>query len=111
MVDPLTASITIILGKYALDKGAELAKEVGPTALEKAREIAVTALDRLRCNPADRVIADEFEKEPETYQKPLEKKLEEAMKDPDFAARPINNWPLPLSPWQRPWSEGRACCC
>ena len=87
-MDPLTASISIILGKYALDKGADLVKEVGPTALENAKEIVVAALDRLRRIPADKVIADEYEKDPETYQKPLEKKLEAVMQaDPAFAAK------------------------
>lgn len=87
-MDPLTASVTIVLGKYALDKGAELAQEFGPTALEKAKELFVTALGKLRQDPAGEVIAAEFEKTPQVYQKPVEQKLDEAIKaDPDFAAR------------------------
>ncbi len=37
----------IILGKYALDKGAELAQEVGPKALDTAREMFIATLDYL----------------------------------------------------------------
>ena len=86
-MDPLTASISIILGKYALDKGLELAKEVGPKALDVAKEMYQTTLDHLRKDPAGEVIAGEFEKTPEVYQKPVEQKLDEAVKaDPDFAA-------------------------
>jgi hypothetical protein len=87
-MDPLTASVTIILGKYALDKGAELAKAVGPKALEAAKEMFTTTLGRLRRDPAGEVIADEFEKAPQVYQKPLEQKLAAALEaDPAFAAR------------------------
>ena len=35
-MNPLTLSIVVILGKYALDKGLELGKEVGPQALDAA---------------------------------------------------------------------------
>lgn len=87
-MDPLSASITIILGKYALDKGAELAKEAGPAALEKARDIVTTALGRLRKDPAGEFVAKGFEKSPQGYQEPLQEKLAEIIEaDPDFAAK------------------------
>jgi lipopolysaccharide biosynthesis regulator YciM len=74
------------LGKYALDKGAELGKEVGPKALETAREMFESALDRLRRDPKGEVIAGEFEQDPETYQKPVEKALTaEVQNAPVFA--------------------------
>jgi hypothetical protein len=87
-MDPFITPIVLILGKYALDKGAELGKEVGPQALEKVKEMFGLALDRLRRDPTGEVVAGEFEKDPETYQKPVEKALVEAvLADPAFAAR------------------------
>lgn len=80
MLDPVTTGIIIVLGKYALDKGTELGKEVGPKALEVAKELFTITLDRLRRDPAGQVIADEYEADPETYEKPLQKKLDEAVK-------------------------------
>ena len=88
MIDPITTSIMIVLGKYALDKGVELTKEVGPAAAQKAGELFQTTLGYLRRDPQKKVIADEFEKDPATYEKPVEKKLEEAVQaDPDFASQ------------------------
>ena len=87
-MEPLIASIAVILGKYALDKGAALAKEVGPKAMEAAKEMFAAALGRLRREPAGEVIAGEFEKAPQVYQKPVEQKLAEALQaDPALAAR------------------------
>ena len=87
-MEPLAASIIIILGKYALDKGLELGKEVGPKALDTAKEIFTTVLHRLRKEPKGAVLAEGFEEDPETYQKPVEKELEkEVAADPDFAAQ------------------------
>lgn len=88
MLDPITTGIIVVLGKYALDKGAELGKEVGPKALETAKEIFTTALDRLRRNPAGQVIADEYEADPDISEKLVAKKLDEAMnKDAAFKAQ------------------------
>ena len=85
-MDPITASIAIILGKYALDKGAELGKEVGPKALETAKEMFSLVLERIGKKKPE--TAQEFPKDPETYRKPLEKALEAELKaDPGFAAR------------------------
>jgi hypothetical protein len=87
-MDPIITPIVLILGKYALDKGVELGKEVGPKALETAREMFGLTLDHLRKNPKGEVIASEFEKDPDTYQKPMEKVLAEtAQADPDFVAQ------------------------
>ena len=47
MLDPLTASIVVILGKYALDKGLELGKEVGPQALDAAAKMFKLVLERI----------------------------------------------------------------
>ena len=85
MLDPITVGIITVLGKYALDKGVELGKEVGPKALERAKETFTAALDRLRNDSTSEVIVNEYEKDPETYAKPLEKKLDAVVKeDPVF---------------------------
>ncbi len=86
-MDPLVASIVMVLGKYMVDKGIELGKEIGPKALDKVKEMAGMALDKLRGKPDAKPIVDEYEKDPEAYQKPLEKKLADAMADPEFAAK------------------------
>jgi hypothetical protein len=79
MTDPVTASIMVILGRYALDMGTELAREVGPAAARKAGELFRTALDYLRRDPAGQVVAEEFKQDPATYEKPVERKLKEAV--------------------------------
>lgn len=79
MIDPITASIVIVLGKYALDKGAELAKEVGPTAVQKASELFQTALDYLRRDPNQKAIVERFEKNPKTAAPLLEEDLQAAI--------------------------------
>lgn len=85
-MDPIVTSIVIILGKYALDKGLELSKEVGPKALETAKEMFTLVLDCLRRDPKGEVIGGEFEQDPETYQKPLETAVGKMMQaDTEFA--------------------------
>ena len=46
-MDPLTMSVVVILGKYALDKGLELGREVGPQALQVAKEMLELVLNRI----------------------------------------------------------------
>jgi len=85
-MDPIITPIVIILGKYALDKGVELAKEVGPTALEKAKEMFGMVLERVGRKKSE--TAAEFPKDPGAYQKPLEKAMDaEVAADAEFAAR------------------------
>ena len=85
---PLAASVVTVLGKYALDKGETLVKEVGPAAAAKAGDLLKNALGYLRRDPAKKVIADEYEQDPATYEKPVQKKLAEAADaDPAFAAQ------------------------
>lgn len=86
-MDPLTASIITILGKYALDKGLELGKHVGPKALELAKEIGETVIGRFRKDPVTEVIAQEFEKKPDVYAAPMADSLQEIIQlDPNFKA-------------------------
>jgi hypothetical protein len=84
-MDPLTMSVVVILGKYALDKGLELGREVGPKALEVAKEMFGLVLERIgKVRPET---AAEFPKDPATYEKPMQSALDaEVSADPDFAA-------------------------
>lgn len=85
-MDPITTSIVIILGKYALDKGVELGKEVGPTALEKAKEMFGIVLEHVK-GVAPRT-AQKFPENPEGYKAPLTDILDEAVQaDADLAAK------------------------
>jgi len=85
-MDPITTSIVIILGKYALDKGVELGKEVGPTALEKAKEMFGMVLEHVK-GVAPRT-AQKFPENPEGYKAPLTDALDEAVQaDADLAAK------------------------
>ncbi len=88
-MDPsLLTPIVVILGKYALDKGVELGKAVGPKALEMAKEIYSLTLEHLKRTPRSEVIADEFGKDPSAYQKPMEKELSQtADADAAFGAQ------------------------
>lgn len=85
-MEPLTASIIAILGKYALDKGLELGKEVGPKALETAKEMFQIVLERIGKKKPE--TAAEFPKDPDAYEKPLANAVDaEVQADPDFAAQ------------------------
>jgi hypothetical protein len=85
-VDVFITPIVIILGKYALDKGVELGQEVGPKALETAKEMFQLVLERIGQKKPE--TAAEFPQAPDTYQKPLEKALAaEAAADPTLAAQ------------------------
>jgi hypothetical protein len=87
-MDTLTTSIILILSKYALDKGVELAKEVGPAASEIAGRLFAAVVDRLRQEPRGQTVSEEFERDPETYERPLQKQLQAAVSaDADFAAQ------------------------
>ena len=83
-MDPITTSVVIILGKYVLDKGVELGKEVGPKALDTAKDMLKIVLGRVGLKKPE--TAAEFPNDPETYQKPLEKILDaEVQADAQFA--------------------------
>jgi hypothetical protein len=87
-MDPILTPIMIILGKYALDKGIELGKAVGPDALKTAKEIYGMTLDHLRKDPKTEVVVEEYEQDPAAAEKLLEKKLASTLEtNPDFAAQ------------------------
>ena len=84
-MEPIITPIVVILGKYALDKGVELGKEVGPKALETAKEMFAMILDRIGKKKPE--MATDFSEDPEIYQKPMEKAVAaEADVDPKFKA-------------------------
>ena len=85
-MDPITMTIVTILGKYAIDKGIELAKEVGPKAVEAAGKLFQKVVERFSSSPADAENLRRFEKKPDGYQAPVADALEGHLKDPAFAA-------------------------
>ena len=85
-MDPLIQSVVTMLSTYALDKGAELVKDVGPKALDTAKKMFTLVVDRLRRKPDGEFVLRKFEENAVVYQKPLEEELaEELSADPDFA--------------------------
>jgi hypothetical protein len=88
-MEPILTPIMIILGKYALDKGIELGKAVGPDAFKTAKEIYGMTLDYLRKKDTEgQVFADRFEKTPDKYSEEIEEMLAASLEaDPDFAAK------------------------
>jgi hypothetical protein len=84
-MNPLTLSIVVILGKYALDKGLELGQEVGPQALDAAAKMFKLVLERIGKKKPE--TAAEFPKDPETYEKPLQQALDKELDDEAFAAQ------------------------
>ena len=86
-MDPLTTTITTILGKYAIDKGATLIKEAGQTAANVAAKLFEKVIHRLRADPTEAKNADRFEQNPDGYKAPIADAIDEQMKtDPNFAA-------------------------
>lgn len=84
-MDTVALTIVKILSKYALDKGAELGKAIGPQALDTAQEMFAMVLARVRT--VDPRTADKFPDNPEGYQAPMKDVLQETLAaDPDFAA-------------------------
>ncbi len=77
-MDPITVAVVTVLGKYALDKGAKLAEEIGPQALETVKAMFGMVLARVRKEPRGEVIVEEFEADPDAYEKPLARKIEAA---------------------------------
>lgn len=88
-MDPIIAGIVIVLGKYALDKGAEIAPQIGRQALDTVERLFKLVINRISSKGQEgEVIAKGFEKDPKTFDKPLAKMLDTEMRaDADFAAK------------------------
>lgn len=83
-MDPITVSVVTILSKYALDKGVELGKAVGPKALDTAKDMFRMVLAQVK-DEAPRT-AKKFPENPEGYKTPMEDVLQETIEaDSDFA--------------------------
>ncbi len=86
-MDPLTQQVVDVIAKYALDKGATLAKEASQAAVEAAAKLLRKVIDRLKQDPAEAKNAERFENNPAGYKAPVADALDEQMKtDADFAA-------------------------
>lgn len=81
VLDPVTAGIIAVLGKYVPDQGAELGQTAGPKALDTAKAIVTAALDRLRRTPKGQMLAEGFMEDATTYEKPVTKELEKAINE------------------------------
>jgi hypothetical protein len=85
-MDPIVLPIVTILGKYAIDKGAELLKQAGPKVAELAGKLFEKVADRLRKDPGDAKNMQKFEQKPEDYKAAVADALNEQLKDPAFHA-------------------------
>lgn len=86
-MDVITASVISILGKYALDKGAELAKEAGPAAKEAAEKLFDKIIGYFRDKPETQAIANGYENNPTGYEVPMQDQVDTAVQqDADLKA-------------------------
>ncbi len=86
-MDPLTTAIMTVLGKFAVDKGAGIAKEVGEAAAKAAGQLFDKVMGKLKDDQRFSWLTDLFEKDPKTYEAPVAKAVEEQVKtDSNFAA-------------------------
>lgn len=87
-MDPFTAAVVTVLGKYAIDKGATLLKEAGQAAADASARLFHKVMERLKADPVEAKNVERFEKNPEGYKQPIADAVEEQIKaDPDFAAQ------------------------
>lgn len=87
-LDPLTLMVVDVLGKYVVDQGATLLKEVGKATTQAASQLCEFVLTHLKADPADAKNAERFEKNPEGYQIPIADAISDKTKsDRDFAAQ------------------------
>ena len=85
-MDPLTMTIMTILGRYAIDKGVELAQDVGQAAAEVAGKLFVKVMAKLKADPGEAKNAERYEKDPKTFEAPVAAAVDEQIKaDPNFA--------------------------
>src|SRR5215510_11550808 len=88
LTEPIIMLIVDVLGKYIVDEGATLVKEVGQAAAQAASRLYDFVLERLKADPADARNAEHFEENPEGYKIPVADAIgEKAESDPDFASQ------------------------
>jgi len=86
-MDPLTVGLIAILGKYALDKAAEIIPVVGAEASRMITLIYNLAIGEVSSEgDKEKMVAENFAADPETYEKPFAKLLDDAINsNPVFA--------------------------
>ncbi|MFC1763595.1 NACHT domain-containing protein, partial [Planctomycetota bacterium] len=76
----LTAIVTA-LAAYVAKDAKELVEEGGQKAYDKCKELAKIVWDKLRGNPKNEMILEEFKDVPQDWDKPLQRKLEQACQE------------------------------
>jgi hypothetical protein len=85
-MDPLIAAIMTVLGKYAIDKGAALAKEIGQAAADAAGKLFMKVMGKLKDDPGEAKNAERYEKDPKTFEASVAAAVDDQIKaDPNFA--------------------------
>jgi hypothetical protein len=85
-MDPLTTTVMIVLGKYAIDKGAGLIQEAGKAAADVAGKLFAKVMEKLKADPGEAKNAERYEKDPKTFEAPVAAAVAEKIKaDPNFA--------------------------
>lgn len=79
-MDPVTASIFVILGKYALDKGAVLVKESGPVAKQVAGTLFDKVVGYFKEKDDTKVLAEGYEQKPSGYEESMKDQVADALK-------------------------------
>ena len=84
-MEQLAGQVVGVLVGYALDRGAQLAKEGGQAAVDLVERLFQKVLDRVRADPGQATDADGFEKNPEGYRAPMEDAVRaEVRRDAEF---------------------------
>lgn len=84
MLEPtaLATGIVVVLGKYAIDKGAKLLREAGPKAVEAAKQLYQSTLDHFqKINRPEELEKLETQPEDADAQKRVQMRLEDAVRD------------------------------
>lgn len=86
-MDPFISGVLVAIGKYVVDKTADAIPAMGAEASKLLEKMYRFIVDKLsNKGTSEKVIVEEYEKDPATYEKPLAKILEEEFKrNPAFA--------------------------
>ncbi len=88
-MDPLTVGVIVTLGKYALDKASDIIPVLGAEASRIIDQLFGFVTEHLSGKGTkETVVTEGFKSDPETFEKPFAKLLEEEIKaNPAFSAR------------------------